>query len=82
MADPVVYEADKSEREFLHDLSNPLAIAYGNLKILASKLEADQSAIPMDMIVKKLLKAVNSFERANELLDKRRIFIRNSSEVA
>ena len=83
MTDPVVYEADKSEREFLHDLSNPLAIAYGNLKILASKLEADQNSIPMDMIIKKLSKAVTSFERANDLLDKRRVFIRNSSsEVA
>lgn len=75
-------EADKSEREFLHDLSNPLAIAYGNLKILATKLESDQNSIPMEMIVSKLTKAVNSFERANALLDKRRIFIRSNSEVA
>ena len=75
-------EADKSEREFLHDLSNPLAIAYGNLKILATKLDADQNSIPMEMIVSKLTKAVNSFERANALLDKRRIFIRSNSEVA
>jgi K+-sensing histidine kinase KdpD len=33
------------ERKFLHDLSSPLAIAHGNLKILIRRLKSDE---PLD----------------------------------
>ncbi|NRA45049.1 MAG: hypothetical protein HRU09_08865 [Oligoflexales bacterium] len=73
------YTADKTEREFLHDLSNPLAIAYGNLKIISAKIEADRSAMDMDAVLTKVNKALKAFEKANALLDKRRNHIKNNA---
>lgn len=69
-----------SERDFLHDLSNPLAIAYGNLKILTMKLDADLASLPVDDILQRLHKAVGSFEKANQLLDARRTHLRSQPE--
>ncbi len=67
-----------SEKEFLHDLCNSLAISYGNIKLLSVKMQSDPS---MDhiKIQEKLEKALKSFDRANSLLDQRRNFIRASS---
>ncbi|MFK7827139.1 MAG: hypothetical protein AB8G05_23550 [Oligoflexales bacterium] len=73
------YTADKSEREFLHDLSNPLAIAYGNLKIISAKIEADPNAMDLDAVLVKVNKALKAFEKANALLDKRRNHIKNNA---
>lgn len=69
-----------SEREFLHDLCNPLAISYGNLRILSSKLEADSNSLDIQTILTKINKAIESFERANDLLERRRIHLRNTEE--
>ena len=63
------------ERQFLHDLSNPLAIGYGNCKIILSKLAKDIEALSKDDIVKRLEKAVTAFERANNLIAERREFL-------
>ena len=73
------YTADKTEREFLHDLSNPLAIAYGNLKIISAKIEADPNAMDIDAVMVKVNKALKAFEKANVLLDKRRNHIKNNA---
>lgn len=73
------YTADRTEREFLHDLSNPLAIAYGNLKIISAKIEADPNSMDMDAVLLKVNKALKAFEKANALLDKRRNHIKNSA---
>ncbi len=69
-----------SEREFLHDLCNSLAIAYGNIKLLSVRLAAD-TALPTqekEKILEKVNKALTSFDRANGLLEDRRNLIRNS----
>ena len=68
---------DNSEREFLHDLCNPLAISYGNLRILSAKLEGDINSLDLKTILSKINKAIESFERANDLLERRRIYLRN-----
>lgn len=66
----------ESERKFLHDLSNPLSIAYGNIKLITGKLEKDIHSMDVPGILDRLQKAVRNFERANALLDERRTFLR------
>lgn len=63
------------ERKFLHDLSNPLAIGYGNCKIILSKLAKNPDSLTMDDIVKRLNKAVVAFEKVNVLIADRREFL-------
>lgn len=72
------YNASGTEREFLHDLSNPLAIAYGNMRIISAKLESDINSMDIETILTKINKSLNAFEKANQLLEQRRFFIKNS----
>lgn len=72
--------AEGSEREFLHGLANSLAISYGNIKLLLSKLDKDPSALSLETIKEKLVKAAGHFEKANSLLEERRRFLKQSSE--
>lgn len=69
-----------TEREFLHDLSNPLAIAYGGMKLISVKMENQQTTpISLEEIQKKLEKAILYFEKANQLIDERRKFLQRTS---
>ena len=68
---------DGTEREFLHDLCNPLAISYGNMRLLTAKLDADINAIDPQIVLEKLHKAIKSFDKANELLDRRRTYLKS-----
>tara|TARA_B100001094_G_scaffold326452_1_gene382663 strand:+ start:651 stop:902 length:252 start_codon:yes stop_codon:yes gene_type:complete len=63
------------ERKFLHDLSNPLAIGYGNCKIILTKLTKDSDSLSKADIIKRLEKAVTAFERANGLIAERREYL-------
>ena len=69
-------QMDENERKFLHDLANPLAIAYGNLRLLYGKMEKDINAVPIEAIRERLTKIINNFDRANDLLDQRRKWLR------
>lgn len=60
------------ERKFLHDLSNPLAIGYGNVKILSSKLQKNPDALDKGDIIARLEKALTAFDRVNKLISDRR----------
>lgn len=62
------------ERKFLHDLSNPLAIGYGNIRIAFKKLEAisEDAEAPANQVVDRLKKAIDAFERVNEILEIRK----------
>ena len=60
------------EKKFLHDLSGPLAVAFGNASMMLSKLEADPSQVPMDQLIAKLEKIVSSLDRVKNSVEARR----------
>lgn len=67
---------DNSEREFLHELSNPLSIGTGYVKIIFKKLKkGDSSNLAHEDIVMRLEKCLESLERANNLINKRREYL-------
>ncbi len=60
----------KEQREFLHDLSNPLSIAMGMTEITLEKLKKQDSVDPKALeCLEKSLKAIH---RMKDLLVKRR----------
>lgn len=61
---------ESEERKFLHDLSNPLAIASGLVDILLSDNEKNPSLT--DEQKRRLEKAFHALERIKELLRARR----------
>ena len=69
--------AEGTERAFLHDLSNPLAIAYGNMRLIVTKLEKDKTSMDIEAILVKLKKAGEAFDKATALLEARRAFLKS-----
>lgn len=67
-------EMPQNETQFLHDLSNPLAIAYGSIKLISIKLE-NTSDLSQEELRDKLEKAIKYFEKANQLIEKRRNYL-------
>ena len=67
----------RGERTFLHDASNPLAIAYGNIRLLVIKLEKDPTCMDIPAILEKLNKSLKSFDKVNTLLEERRNYIKS-----
>ena len=63
---------DRGERGFLHDISSPLAVGQGNLRIIISKLKADPPAIAGQPLLEKLEKVMTSFEKIMNLVNDRR----------
>ena len=68
---------EMTESKFLHDLCNPLAVVFANLKMSAVKLESDPNNV--DIAVEKINKALKNFERINTLINQRREFIRKNN---
>lgn len=62
----------ESERQFLHDLSNPIAVSLGNIKILHRKIKQDPATFPHDAIIERLEKALQAFNTMQELIANRR----------
>ena len=65
------------ERKFLHDLSNPVPIGYGNLRIIVSKLQKTPDALSTEQLLERLSIAVDAFERVNDLLADRRKYLKS-----
>lgn len=65
----------REERRFLHDLSSPLTIAHGNLKILLKKTERMESLSDRDDYLMRLNHAMMACERLAELVAERRQYI-------
>ena len=63
---------NKEEREFLHDLSNSLSIAQGNVKLVLRKLSKDPSSLSTEDIVLRLEKAGDAFDRISVQITDRR----------
>ena len=70
-------DSDMDEKKFLHDLSNPLAVVYGNLQLIVSKLEKDLQAYEPEDLLHKLQKSAQYLDIVADLLDKRRVWLRN-----
>ncbi|MBP6217933.1 MAG: hypothetical protein KA436_05055 [Oligoflexales bacterium] len=70
---------DSDERKFLHDLSNPLAVVYGNIQLLLAKMDRDP-ALPPDFILEKLKKTATYLDKVTILLDQRREWLRAKEE--
>lgn len=60
------------ERKFIHDLSNPLAIAFGNLRLVSKGLEENPQLPPSPEMLVRMEKVMESFEKIIELLAERR----------
>ena len=56
----------------MHDLSNPLAIAQGNVKLVLRKLNKDPNSLAISEIMERLTKASDAFDRATEMIADRR----------
>ena len=74
MSEELIDDMKKLERTFLHDLSNPLAIVFANIRMASMKLEADVANA--DTVKEKLQKALKTFDRINALLEERRDLIK------
>ena len=70
----------ESERQFLHDLSNPIAISLGNIKILHKRIKQDPAAFPHDAILERLEKALQAFNTMQELIAKRKTALADFGE--
>ncbi len=60
------------ERQFIHDLANPLAIAQGNIKLTLRKLSKDPASLSSEQMVTRLQKINDSLERMAVILSERR----------
>ncbi len=67
----------REQRRFLHDLSNPLAIAQGNLRIVIDKLKKDAVLDEADPRLQRLEKALAACQQINVLLVDRRNIIKS-----
>ncbi|MFW7379419.1 MAG: hypothetical protein ACOH5I_11465 [Oligoflexus sp.] len=65
----------QEERKFLHDLSSPLTITHGNLKILLKKFESEQQTSDHDDSLKRLQHAMAACERLAVMLSERRQYL-------
>ncbi len=66
-----------NERHFLHDLCNPLSIAYGGIRLLKMKLDKDGAEVSMQEVKLRIDKALDNFERINKLIDERRNYLKS-----
>lgn len=65
----------QEERKFLHDLSSPLTITHGNLKILLKKMETEQLTSDRDDSLKRLQHAMAACEKLALMLSERRQYL-------
>jgi hypothetical protein len=68
------------EREFLHNLINPLAIGLGNIKLLHRRMTTNPAEVTHEKIVTTLQTALDAFARMNVMVEERRNYLRQSSE--
>ncbi len=68
-------EKPNDERTFLHDLSNPLSVAYGNIQILLAQVQ--NGHVESEQVLAKLQKAMKYLDAVVEILEKRRAYVRS-----
>jgi hypothetical protein len=67
------------EREFLHDLSNIVAIAQGNLHLLMRKIQKNPAEVKIEDLMPKLESSVNAITRLVDQLNARREKVRTAA---
>lgn len=67
-------ETVATEREFLHDLLNPMAVIEGRLNLLKKKLDQMQVDEKIKSDVEKICQA---YKKAFDLIDRRRSHLKN-----
>ena len=70
------------EKQFLHDISNLIAICYGNIKIVSTKLAKNPEAVTQDYLSGRLLKSLDAFDKLNALIAERRDLIIQEQEAS
>ncbi len=70
------------EREFLHDLSNVVAIAQGNLHLLMRKIQKNPGEFKIEDAMPKLEASVNAITRMVDHLNARRDKVRAAATEA
>lgn len=68
----------QAEQKFLHDISNPLAVAYGQLRIIMKKLKSEPSLPPVEM-QERVEAALNAFDLVNDKIRERRQLIQQAN---
>ena len=69
------------EREFLHNLINPLAIGLGNIKLLHRRMTTNPAEITHEKIVSMLQTSLDAFARMNVMVEERRSYLRKLGET-
>ena len=64
------------EQKFLHDISNPLSVGYGNLRLVVMKMKKDINSLEKDKILERLEKSLDAFDKATQLLSDRRTVLK------
>ena len=70
------------EREFLHDISNVVAIAQGNLHLLMRKIQKNPAEVKIEDLMPKLEASVNAIARMVDQLNVRREKVRAAATAA
>ncbi len=70
------------ERKFIHDLSNPISIALGNLRLIARRWDEDPEVHPTTEMLARMEKVMENFEKIIELVaERRRALHQNASNI-
>lgn len=69
----------EQEHHFLHDISSPLSVGYGNLRLVIMKLRKDPDSLDKSDILTRLEKSLKAFDQANSLLSDRRSVIKSNT---
>ncbi len=73
----------EDERKFLHDISNPLSIVHGNLKIALRKMDPLKEADPQCLeVIERLGKAIEACDRIVKQVGERRQFLLDGQNQA
>ena len=69
------------DRKFLHDISNRLAVAHGNVHILLRKIKKNNNNVSMELVEEKLNVIFGALDTAKSMLiEKRSLLISEESE--
>lgn len=70
------------ERKFIHDLSNPISIALGNLRLITKRWEENPNESPSPEMLGQMEKVMENFEKIVELVaERRRALQQNASNI-
>jgi hypothetical protein len=72
-------EDPTGERTFLHDLSNIVAVAQGNLHLILLKAKKNPGEMKVEDVLAKVEQSLTSMNKMVEFLNARREVVRNSA---